>query len=79
MKCKNKISNIAYVENNFYTAQHYSVLHFREVSALRYTWDTMLSAVQDCVTGSYKPPPKAESPVSSCKLACIADHNCYRF
>ena len=39
---------------------------------------TMLSAVQDCVTGNCKPPLMAESPVRSWKLACIADQNCYR-
>ena len=31
----------------------------------------MLSAVQDCVTGNCKPPPMAESPVRSWKLACM--------
>ena len=32
---------------------------------------TMLSAVQDCVTGNCKPPPMAESRVRSWKLACM--------
>ncbi len=38
----------------------------------------MFLAAQDCVTGNCKPPPMAESPVRSWKLACIADQNCYR-
>ena len=42
------------------------------------TAGTILSAVHDCVTGNCKPPPMAESPVRSWKLACIADQNCYR-